>query len=152
MFSCDVPTENDNGEPEWSIDEVPDVEEVDVGVQNGNDENGQVMDDDQDEEVEVVEYEETPTREDDEPESMIEEPRDFEPANVWISVDDPIVQDIAERAVLTQIEAADATKVPHLRSAEKQHIKGCVYKLSLDLSGPGGSVKCIVVVTNHLYF
>jgi len=49
-----------------------------------------------------------------------------EPANVWISVDDPIVKDIAERAVLTQIEVADVTKDLNLRSAGKQHVKGWI--------------------------
>ena len=154
MFTCDVPTESENGEPERPINEIQDVEVVDIEEQNGNEGNGQVMGDDQNEEVEVVEYEETPFSEDDELELMIEEPRDVKPANVWISVDinDPIVQDIAERAVLMNSEAAEITKDLHLRFADKHHIKGCVYKLSLDLTGPDGVVKCNVVVTDHLYF
>jgi hypothetical protein len=153
-FTCEVPTESDNGEPGWSIDEVPDDEELDIEEQNGNEENGQVMGYGQGEAIEVVEYEETPTSEDDELELMIEEPRDVETADVWIRVDinDPVVRDIGNRAVVMNSEAAEITKDLHLRFADKQHIKGCVYKLSLDLAGPEGFVKCNVVVIHQLYF
>ena len=154
-FTCDVTTESENGEPERFIDEVPDVEEFNIEDQiDFIEEYGQAIDDYRDEEVEVVEYEETPTSEDDEPELMIEEPRYVEPANVWhrVDINDPIVQDIAERTVPMHSEAAELTKDLDLRFADKHHIKGCVYKLSLDLTGPGGLIKCNVAVTENLYF
>ena len=49
-------------------------------------------------------------------------------------------------------EAEQSTKDMYLDFAGKRHAKGCVYKLSLDLTGPDGFVKCNVVVTENLYF
>ena len=73
---------HESGEQKRPIDEVPDAEVVDIEEQNGNEENGQVMcDQDQDEQVE---NEETPAIEDDEPELMMEESK-VEPA--WLNVD-----------------------------------------------------------------
>jgi hypothetical protein len=150
--TCNTATESDNDEPERPIDEIPDAGEVNIEEQNGNEENRQVMGDDQDEEVEVV-NEETPTSEDGELEFMIEEPN-VKPANAWLSVDinDPIVREIEEKIVAMDPEAAKWTEGLELRSVQKQHVKGCVYKLSLDLTGPDGLVKCNVVVTGQLYF
>ena len=142
---CDLPTENENSEPEQSPSEE---DELDLMK---NEMNGQTTDDDQDEEVEVV-NEESPTSED--LELMVEEPRYVEPANAWLNVDinDQTVRDIAETAVVMDPRVAERTKKLHLRSVQKKHINGCIYKLSLDLTGPGGLIKCNVVVTENLYF
>ena len=106
-----------------------------------------------------------------EPECTIQEPPDDveqPPIEQWVepettdetdenrpvSVNDPIVGDIAEKAVSclsSAIDDEETSTLIRIKSAEMRPVTGYVYKLSLDLTGPDGLEKCNVVAMDQLW-